>query len=94
MSQTNNKPSGNGLIELGASPASHLDPGEFMPVEWQFDVQAARLMAVPFRVYFGGRWHDGAVGDWIIFGALGEVAIVAGSHFPQLCRLQSPVAKG
>lgn len=98
MSQINNQPAsgagddpdgqGNGLVKLHtAGAASNLDAKTFVVAAWRFEVMAARLMPVPFELFSGGRWRVGQAGDYIVLGAGGEVSIVSGRDFPQLCRV-------
>lgn len=95
MSQTNTtepagtEPGGNLLIKYhGDTKPSGLTPGDFVAVEWRLIVRAARLMHQPFELYVDGRWRSGVAGDYVVFGARGEVAIVSGRDFPQLCHVQ------
>lgn len=99
MSQINNQPAsgagddpdgqGNGLVKLSIDgPASNLDAATFVAVAWRLQARAARLMPASFELYSGGRWRTGSAGDYIVLGAGGEVAIVSGRDFPQLCRVE------
>lgn len=80
---------GNGLVKLSINgPASDLDAKTFVAATWRLDVQAARLMPLEFALFSGGRWRYGAAGDYIVMGARGEVAIVSGRDFSQLCKVE------
>lgn len=79
----------NALIRpAGADKAGHLDASTFVAVVWRFEAVGARLEPMPFEVYANGRWIRGAAGDWVVMGANGELAVVAGANFTHLCAVQ------